>query len=173
ALKATKEFFGWPQEPRFYVPEKALSHFRQAVDQGRKLEEQWKEMFARYRADFPAEAERFEQQMKGVLPVNWDSDIPVFNPKDGPLATRVASGKALNAIAKRVLGLIGGSGDLAPSTNTLISGSADQEFATPGGRNIRFGVREHGMAAEVNGMALHGGVFPYGATFLIFSDYMR
>ncbi len=173
ALKATKEFFGWPQEPRFYVPEKALAHFRQAVDQGRKLEEQWKEMFARYRAEFPAEAERFEQQMKGVLPADWDSDIPVFNPKDGPLATRVASGKALNAIAKRVAGLIGGSGDLAPSTNTLISGSADQEFETPGGRNIRFGVREHGMAAEVNGMALHGGVVPYGATFLIFSDYMR
>ena len=173
ALKATKEFFGWPQEPRFYVPEKALSHFRQAVDQGRKLETQWKEMFAKYQAEFPAEAERFEQQMKGVLPADWDTDIPVFNPKDGPLATRVASGKALNAIAKHAAGLIGGSADLAPSTNTLISGSADQEFETPAGRNIRFGVREHGMAAEVNGMALHGGVFPYGATFLIFSDYMR
>ncbi len=173
ALKATKEFFGWPQEPRFYVPEKALSHFRQAVDQGRKWEAQWKEMFARYRAEFPAEAERFEQQIKGELPVNWDTDIPVFSPKDGSMATRVASGKSLNAIAKHVSGLIGGSADLAPSTNTLISGSADQSFETPAGRNVRFGVREHGMAAVVNGMALHGGVVPYGATFLIFSDYMR
>ncbi|MGO9116313.1 MAG: transketolase [Desulfomonilaceae bacterium] len=173
ALKATKDFFGWPQEPRFYVPEKALAHFRQAVDQGRKLETQWKDMFARYRAEFPAEAEKFEQQTKGVLPVDWDADIPVFNPKDGPMATRVASGKALNAIAKHVSGLIGGSGDLAPSTNTLISGSDNQAFETPAGRNIRFGVREHGMAAVVNGMALHGGVVPYGATFLIFSDYMR
>ena len=173
ALKATKEFFGWPQEPRFYVPEKALAHFRQAVDQGRKWEEQWKEMFARYRAEFPAEAERFEQQMKGEFPVDWDADIPVFSPKDGSMATRAASGKALNAIAKRFSGLIGGSGDLAPSTNTLISGSDDQAFEKPGGRNIRFGVREHGMAAVVNGMALHGGVIPYGATFLVFSDYMK
>jgi len=173
ALKATKEFFGWPQEPRFYVPEKALAHFRQAVDQGQKWEAQWKEMFARYRAEYSAEAEKFEQQTKGELPVDWDTDIPVFSPKDGSMATRVASGKTLNAIAKHVSGLIGGSADLAPSTNTLISGSADQSFETPAGRNVRFGVREHGMAAVVNGMALHGGVVPYGATFLIFSDYMR
>jgi transketolase len=173
ALKATKEFFGWPQEPRFYVPEKALAHFRQAVDQGRKWDEEWKEMFAKYRAEFPAEAERFERQTKGELSAGWDTDIPVFSPKDGPIATRAASGKALNAIAKRVFSLISGSGDLAPSTNTLISGSADQEFETPAGRNVRFGVREHGMGAVVNGMALHGGVRPYGATFLIFSDYMR
>jgi transketolase len=173
ALNATKEFFGWPQDPRFYVPEKALAHFRQAVDQGRKWEEQWKEMFARYRAKFPAEAERFEQQTKGEFPAGWDADIPIFSPKDGSMATRAASGKALNAIAKRVSALIGGSGDLAPSTNTLISGSEDQAFEKPAGRNIRFGVREHGMAAVVNGMALHGGVIPYGATFLVFSDYMK
>ncbi len=130
-------------------------------------------MFARYRAEFPAEAERFEQQTKGELPAGWDADIPVFGPKDGSMATRAASGKALNAIAKRFSGLIGGSGDLAPSTNTLISGSEDQAFEKPAGRNIRFGVREHGMAAVVNGMALHGGVIPYGATFLVFSDYMK
>ena len=173
ALKATKEFFGWPQEPRFYVPEKALSHFRQAVDQGRKWEEEWKEMFAKYRTEFPAEAERFERQTKGELPAGWDADIPVFSPKDGSIATRAASGKALNAIAKRVFSLIGGSADLAPSNNTLLSGSADQEFETPAGRNVRFGVREHGMGTVVNGVALHGGVRPYGATFLIFSDYMR
>jgi transketolase len=173
ALKATKEFFGWPQEPRFYVPGKALAHFREAVDEGRAWEEEWKGMFARYRAEFPVEAERFEQQTNGELPTDWDADIPVFSPKDGSMATRSASGKALNAIAKRVLSLIGGSGDLAPSTNTLISGSDDQAFDKPAGRNIRFGVREHGMAAVVNGMALHGGLIPYGATFLVFSDYMR
>ncbi|HTY25691.1 MAG TPA: transketolase [Desulfomonilaceae bacterium] len=173
ALKATKEFLGWPLEPRFFVPENALSHFRQAVAQGQEWEQQWQNMLSDYRLKFPAEAERFHRQMQGELPADWDADVPSFSPQDGSMATRVASGKALNAIAKRVPALIGGSADLAPSTNTLISGSDDQSFENPAGRNIRFGVREHGMGTIVNGMALHGGVVPYGATFLIFSDYMR
>lgn len=173
ALKKTKEFFHWPQEPRFYIPEEALAHFRQAVDRGRRWEEEWQSLFVKYGQAYPSEAERFERQLRGELPTGWDADIPSFKPADGPMATRKASGSVLNAIAKHVPNLLGGSGDLAPSTNTLISGSEDQEHDHPGGRNLRFGVREHGMGTILNGMALHGQVIPYGATFLIFSDYMR
>jgi transketolase len=173
ALKKTKEFFGWPQEPRFYIPDEALSHFRKAVDRGSQREEEWQSLFKNFRQSFPNEAERFERQLRRELPGNWDADIPTFKPEDGKLATRAASGKVLNAIAKHVPNLLGGSGDLAPSTNTIIAGSDNQEHDSPGGRNLRFGVREHGMGTIVNGMALHGQVIPYGATFLIFSDYMR
>jgi len=173
ALKKTKEFFGWPQEPKFYIPDEALTHFRQAIDRGRRWEGEWKNLFEKYRQSFPNEAERFERQLRVELPSDWDADIPSFKPDDGKMATRAASGKVLNAIAKHVPNLLGGSGDLAPSTNTLIAGSDDQERDTPGGRNLRFGVREHAMGTIVNGMALHGQVIPYGATFLIFSDYMR
>ena len=173
ALKATKEFFHWPQEPRFYVPEEALRHFRQALDRGRVWESEWQELMDGYRKRFPVEAEIFDRECRGELPSDWDSDIPTFRPEDGPLATRSASGKSLNAIAKHVPNLLGGSGDLAPSTNTLIAGSPDQEPEHHEGRNLRYGVREHGMGSIVNGMALHGQVIPYGATFLIFSDYVR
>ena len=173
ALKKTKEFFHWPQEPRFYIPEEALAHFRQAVDRGRRWEEEWQSLFVKYGQAYPSEAERFERQLRGDLPAGWDADIPSFKPADGPMATRKASGSVLKAIAKHVPNLLGGSGDLAPSTNTLIPGSEDQEHDSPGGRNLRFGVREHGMGTIVNGMALHGQVIPYCATFLIFSDYMR
>jgi len=173
ALKATKEFFHWPQEPRFYVPEEALRHFRQALDRGRVWESEWQELMDGYRKRFPVEAEIFDRECRGELPSDWDSDIPTFRPEDGPLATRSASGKSLNAIAKHVPNLLGGSGDLAPSTNTLIAGSPDQEPEHHEGRNLRYGVREHGMGSIVNGMALHGQVIPYGATFLIFSDYAR
>src|SRR5271157_1270534 len=173
ALKATKEAFGWPVEPSFHIPDEAVSQFSLALDRGRELEAEWQDMFGAYRKEFPSEAESFERQFRGELPRDWDADIPPFKPEDGAIATRVASGKVLNAIAKRVPNLLGGSADLAPSTKTLISGSADQAFESAGGRNIRFGIREHAMGAMVNGMALHGGVIPYGSTFLIFSDYLR
>jgi len=173
ALLATKQCFGWPPAPRFYVPEEALAHFRQALTQGRAWQDEWEALFQRYRAEFAAEAESIERYFRGELPEVYASDVPQFKPEDGSIATRAASGKVLNAIAKRVPCLLGGSADLAPSTNTLIAGSPDQSSHDPGGRNLRFGVREHVMAAMVNGMALHGGVIPYGATFLIFSDYMR
>lgn len=173
ALKATKEKFGWPQEPRFFIPEEALTHFRQSVERGRKAEEEWKGLLAEYRGKFPEPGEEFEREIRGELPPDWSADVPVFKPEDGSIATRAASGKVLNAIAARVPNLLGGSADLAPSTKTLISGADDQSVENPGGRNLRFGVREHGMGAMVNGMAAHGGVIPYGATFLIFSDYVR
>ena len=173
ALKATKEAFDWPVEPSFHIPDEAVSQFSLALNRGRELETEWQDMFGAYRKEFPSEAESFERQFRGELPRDWDADIPLFKPEDAAIATRVASGKVLNAIAKRVPNLLGGSADLAPSTKTLISGSADQAFESAGGRNIRFGIREHAMGAMVNGMALHGGVVPYGSTFLIFSDYLR
>jgi transketolase len=173
ALRATKENLGWPQEPWFLVPEEALSHFRKALQKGREWEDQWLAMLAKYRSSFPVEAEDFDRQFSGKLPPDWDAQMPRFRPADGPMATRAASGKVLNSFAGRVQNVLGGSADLAPSTNTIISGSGDQASDNHGGRNIRFGVREHGMGAIVNGMALHGGVIAYGATFLIFSDYMR
>jgi len=173
ALGATKDNLNWPQSPKFHVPVQALAHFRKSVERGCKLEEDWTEVLSEYRRSFPVEADSFESLLRCELPPSWDADIPAFDPAQGPIATRAASGKVLNAIAQHVSNLLGGSADLAPSTKTLISGSGDQAFGCQEGRNIRFGVREHGMAAIVNGMALHGGVIPYGATFLIFSDYMR
>ncbi len=173
AVKATKEFFGWPQEPAFYVPEEALSCCRQAVERGQVWEEEWQNMLAHYRRDYPDDAKALERQLRNELPQDWDSEVPTFKPDGGSIATRSASGKVLNAIAKRVPGLIGGSADLAPSTKTIIDGSDNQTPGTPAGRNLRFGIREHAMGAVVNGMALHGGIIPYGSTFLIFSDYMR
>jgi transketolase len=172
-LKATKENLHWPGEPRFLVPPEAYAHFRKALDQGAKWEREWKDLLGNYGKEFGVLADDLERQYRGELPADWDADIPVFQAKDGGVATRAASGKVLNAIAQRVPNLLGGSADLAPSTKTLIAGSGDQDYRDQGGRNLRFGVREHGMAAAVNGMALHGGVVPYGATFLIFSDYMR
>ncbi|MEJ2716829.1 MAG: transketolase [Deltaproteobacteria bacterium] len=173
ALRATKENFGWPQDQPFYVPAEALSHMRLAVEEGRRLEESWRAQFEDYRKSHQSEGDSFDRQFNGKLPQDWDSGIPTFTPEDGPMATRAASGKVLNSIAQRVEYLLGGSADLAPSTKTMIAGSDDQGYENHGGRNIHFGVREHGMGAIVNGMALHGGVIPYGATFLIFSDYMR
>ncbi len=173
AIRATKEFFDWPLEPTFYIPEEALSHLRKAVERGEDLERQWSDLMSAYRKEFPEQAETFERQFRGELSDNWDSEIPVFKPENGPVATRASSGKVLNAIAPHVPNLLGGSADLAPSTKTLISGSPPQAYGTDGGRNFHFGVREHGMGAAVNGMAAHGGLIPYGATFLIFADYMR
>jgi transketolase len=172
-LKATKEFFGWPQEPRFYVPEEASASMGKAVELGAQREAEWQALFNRYAEKFTAEARDFGRRFRGELPADWAADIPVFTPEEGAMATRSASGKVLNAIAKHVPELMGGSADLAPSTNTLISGSPAQVKGSDAGRNIHFGVREHAMGTTVNGMALHRGVIPYGATFLIFSDYMR
>ncbi len=173
ALKATKENFSWPIEPRFYIPDEALKHFRQAVDRGRTWESDWTAGVTQYKAQHPDMGEKLESALIGDLPTDWDADIPVFDPKEGGIATRAASGKVLNGLAKRLPQMLGGSADLAPSTKTLIAGAADQSAEHHEGRNLRFGVREHVMGAIVNGMALHGGVIPYGATFLVFADYMR
>jgi transketolase len=187
-VKLTKENLGWPVEPPFYVPDEVLEHFRQAVERGRQAEAEWHTRFSMYAQEFPELAQELQQVMRGELPEGWDTDIPEFSGDDKPMATRVASGKVMNAIAPRLPALIGGSADLNPSTHTALQGmgdfenpeaaAGDMQGSTGGGwsyagRNLHFGVREHGMGAVLNGMAAHGGTIPFGATFLIFSDYMR
>lgn len=169
----TKKALNWTAEEPFTVPGEALEHFREAVERGAQQEAAWNEKFEAYRAAYPELAAQLEDTLNGVLPEGWDADLPIFN-ADKEIATREASGKALNAIAKHIPTMIGGDADLAGSTKTLINGAGNTGFNHPAERNIRFGVREHAMGAIVNGLALHGGIVkPYSATFLTFSDYMR
>ena len=172
-VRLTKQALRWPLEPPFYIPDEALAHFRKAVEKGRLLESEWESRFDAYDREHPDLAAEFKRRMAGTFPEEWDRDLPTFDPDDGPMATRAASGKVINVIATKLPELIGGSADLAPSTNTLIRDSSDFEADSYGGRNLRFGVREHIMGAAANGIALHGGLIPYVGTFLIFSDYMR
>ncbi len=172
-VRLTKEALGWPEDAHFLVPDEALTVFRQAVDRGREAESAWRDLFECYRAEYPEPAALLEGLWAGGLPAGWEDELPAFDPQDGPLATRKASGAVLKAIAPALPTLIGGSADLAPSNKTLLADFADFQPETPAGRNLRFGVREHAMGAILNGMALHGGVIPYGGTFLVFSDYMR
>ena len=172
-VRLTKEALGWPPDAQFLVPEEAAAVFRQAVDQGHAAEAEWRETFELYQAAYPEQAGLLETLWAGKLPKGWVEALPAFEPADGPLATRKASGAVLNAIAPVLPTLVGGSADLAPSNNTLLSGYDDFQADAPSGRNLHFGVREHGMGSLLNGMALHGGMRVYGGTFLVFSDYMR
>ena len=172
-LKGAKQKLGWPLEPSFFIPEDVLALFRQSVERGANLEADWYRKRQAYRSAFPELDQELERRLRGELPSGWEEAIPTFPADAKGMATRAASGKVINALASRLPELIGGSADLAPSNNTLISGYVDFQKASPEGRNFHFGVREHGMGAVVNGMAVHGGVIPYGATFLVFSDYMR
>jgi len=187
-VKRTKEKLGWPLEPPFYVPQECEIYFRAAISNGQKAEASWQERFNAYHEKFPDFAKAFEQMMSGALPANWQASIPSFPPDAKGIATRAASGKIIAAIAKTLPGLFGGSADLDPSTFTVLpklgdfespqrkfndnQGSAGGEWSYAG-RNLHFGVREHGMGASLNGMAAHGGLIPFGSTFLIFSDYLR
>lgn len=172
-LNAAKDSLGWPQEPRFYVPDEALALFRQAVPQGAEQEAAWQQQFAAYRADHPELAAELERRLAGQLPAGWAEGLPEFPADAKGLATRASSGKVINAIADRLPDLIGGSADLAPSTATWMNNSPAFTASSREGRNLHFGVREHGMGAVVNGMAYHGGVIPFDATFFVFSDYLR
>ena len=172
-LKLTKQKLGWPLEPEFFIPEEALKVFRAAVKQGKAEEARWISLLEGYRNAFPDPARELDRWIKGDLPQGWETDIPGFPADPKGSATRAASGTVLNALSKRIRNLVGGSADLAPSTQTLIKGEGDFQAEHFGQRNLRFGVREHGMGGILNGMALHGGLLPYGGTFLIFSDYMR
>lgn len=172
-VRLTKEAYGWDPDKEFYIPGKVLAHFRQAVDRGAKLETEWKARLEAYTKAYPKEAEEFRRALSGELPEGWEEALPVF-PADGKsMATRKASGQILNAIAAAIPNLIGGSADLTPSNNTYLKDYPEFANDSYAGRNFHFGVREHGMVGIVNGMALHGGVIPYGGTFLIFSDYCR
>jgi len=171
-VKLTKENLGWPLEPDFHVPDDALEHFRAAVEAGAGAEADWQARFDAYAKAHPDKAAEFERMMRGDLPENWDAALKPLTPDEGPIATRVASGKVLNAIFENLPDLIGGSADLAPSTKTILDGAGDFHF-DQGGHNMHFGVREHAMGSLAVGMAQHGGVIPYTATFLVFLDYMR
>ena len=172
-LDGAKAKLGWPLEPRFLVPDEALAHMRAAVKEGQAAEAAWRARFGSYAQAYPELAAEFEQRIQGDLPEGWDADLPAFADASKQLATRRASGQVINAIAPKLPALVGGSADLASSTNTLIAGSSDVNTSAFEGRNLRFGVREHAMGAMLNGMALHGGFIPYGGTFLVFSDYLR
>lgn len=172
-VRLTKERLGWPTDPSFLVPEKALREFRKCVTKGKAFEESWTAGFEKYSKSHPGPAREFERTLQGELPPNWETTLPIFQLQDKPLATRQASEGAIGAIAKNLPELLGGSADLNPSTLTYIQGGGDISGVDFTARNIRFGVREHAMGAILNGMALHGGIRPYGSTFLIFSDYMR
>jgi len=172
-VRATKRFYGWPEDETFYVPDDVLEHFREAKERGQQLQKEWDRTFEAWQSANPDLANEWNRIHRRELPESWHTSLPTFSPVDGKEATRKASGKALNEIAAKLPELIGGSADLAPSTKTLIDASGEFQADSYAERNLRFGVREHGMGAAVSGMALHGGVRPYGATFLIFSDYMR
>jgi transketolase len=169
----TKQAYGWPLEPEFYVPDEVRAHFAGIKARGEEAERQWSEKMKAYRAAHPELARQFEQAVRGELPEGWDSDLPAYSPEDKPLATRAASGAALNAVAGKVHYLFGGSADLESSTNTHMKGIGVFRAGEYAGRNVYFGVREFAMAAAANGMALHGGVRPYVSTFFVFSDYLR
>lgn len=172
-LKATKENLGWPLEPRFYIPDDVLAYFRQAVERGRLIEDAHQQLMAAYADAYPDLAAELQRFIRGELPEGWEEALPVFAPSAKGDATRNSSGKVINALAPVLSNLIGGSADLAASNKTTISGAAFIKPGDFGGPNIHFGVREHGMGGILNGMALHGGVLPFGGTFLVFSDYMR
>lgn len=174
-IRLAKRSYGWPEEAKFLVPDGVREHFQDGIGRrGRSLQEDWSALFKSYRKKYPDLAERIERMQRRDLPDGWDSSLPTFPADAKGLATRDSSGKVLNAIAVNYPWLIGGSADLAPSTKTHLAfeGAGDLEASTPGGRNMHFGIREHAMGAILNGLALSK-VRPYGAGFLIFSDYMK
>ncbi|MFO7749314.1 MAG: transketolase [Desulfobacteraceae bacterium] len=172
-IKKVKKFYGFPQDKDFYVPEAVLTECRKTVDVGEEKEERWQKIFQGYKNEFPEMADQFIDAISGFLTKGWNSEIPEFSHDDAPIATRAASGKVLNGIAKNLPFLMGGSADLAPSNKTFIQGAREFQKDSPEGVNIRFGVREHAMASIMSGMYLHSGVRPFGGTFLVFADYMR
>jgi transketolase len=172
-VELTKRALGWPTAETFHVPDDALTQWRRARETGAAANDAWRRSLIAYAKAHPSEAKEFGRRMQGDLPGGWQAAIPTFTKENGNVATRAASGVVLNAIASRLPELIGGSADLTPSNVTTIKDAplfSAQHYA---GRNFHFGIREHGMASMMNGMALHGGVLPYGGTFLVFSDYMR
>jgi transketolase len=172
-LNAAKKAQNWPIEPWFYIPKEVLDSFRQALGKGVESENNWNDLFNSYSIEYPAEAAELKRRLAGNLPENWENSIPEFPADVKGMATRAASGKVLNSIASAVPELMGGSADLAPSNKTWLEGIQDFQAGQYQGRNFHFGVREHGMGGVINGMAYHGGIIPYGGTFLVFSDYMR
>ena len=172
-LAATREALGW-SHGAFEIPAEVTDHMRRALDRGADAEAEWNSRFAAYEAAYPEDAAALKRDLAGELPDDWDAGLDtLYDTLDGPIASRAASGQALAAITGRVDNLVGGSADLAPSTNTRVQGRGSFQAESYAGRNMHFGIREHAMGSIANGMAAHGGLIPYTATFLIFSDYMR
>jgi len=171
-VRLTKQALGLPPDEQFWLPDDVLARYRTALPAGAERQQAWEELFGRYQADFPELAATFQEALAGELPDGWDATMPTWEPGD-KLATRAALGKVLDAVAPRIPTLIGGSADLTPSNKTRPKDAVDIKPGDFHGRYIRFGIREHAMGAILNGLALHGGVIPYGGTFLVFSDYMR
>jgi transketolase len=172
AVRETKKHLGWPEDKQFYVPDEAMAHFRKAVDRGTVQESEWRELVQSYAEKNKELGTLWQQTMSGELPSDWENHLPTFENAE-PIATRVASGQVINALAPHMPMLIGGSADLGVSNNTDIKDGGDFEAGTYGGRIVHFGVREHAMGATMTGMSLNGGLIPYGGTFMCFSDYMR
>lgn len=187
-LLAAKKALSWGSMDKFYLPEDAVNFFRKIGEKGGKTQAEWGKKLDAYKKEFPNEAAQLEQMISGKLPENWGADLPKWKPEDKPIATRAAGGQAMNALAKHIPNIVGGSADLNPSTNTALKGLGDFQPPESGGpaaqgavggvwgyagHNVAFGVREHAMGAAVNGMAAHGGILPFSATFLVFSDYMK
>jgi transketolase len=175
-VKLVKKNFGFDPDESFVIPDRVSDFYRSAGSKGIALEKEWEKLFEAYKKEYPGLAAEFEDMQSGKLPEGWEKKIPSFNSsdgKDGQLSTRVAAGKTLNSLATLFPHLIGGAADLAPSTETNMKDFASFTDADPGGRNFHFGIREHAMGAALNGLALTKGIIPFGATFLIFSDYMR
>jgi transketolase len=172
-VQLTKDRLGWAPNAQFLIPDKALAHFRTALDRGVDAQGEWESLFARYAEVHSDLAAEWNRRLAGDLPSSWEDVLPHFEPEDGPIATRAAGGRIMTALAPVLPELIGGSADLHPSTKTYLSAYPAVRRGHYGGRNLHFGIREHAMGGIVSGMALHGGLRPYGSTFLVFSDYMR
>lgn len=172
-VNKAKKQMNWPTEPLFYVDQEVLNHFRTNLEKGQKAHSSWNELLQSYEISFPVQAMEFKRRMAGELPEGWEQSLIEFPADEKGMATRVSSGKVINMLAGSLPELIGGSADLASSNMTWIKSSNAFDKQSPEGRNIHFGVREHGMAAIANGMAVHGGLIPFAATFLVFSDYCR
>ena len=172
-VKLTKKNLGWPEDKTFFIPDEVKTFFDEVNKKCKDKEEQWNKLFEKYKSKYPDDAKLFVDLMNGNYGEEWKSKLPVFKDEGKKVATRAGSGKVLNAIAASLPSLIGGSADLAPSNNTMLKDYPAFSPENYGGRNFHFGVREHGMASALNGMAIYGGVIPYGGTFLIFSDYLR
>ena len=172
-IKLTKKFYGWPEDEKFLVPDDVLKHMHRSIDKGEKAEKDWNKQLNKYKSKHPEQYKLLQQYLKQELPPNWDAEIPAYKSSDGPKATRSVSADVINAIAPHLPWLIGGSGDLEPSTETLIKSSGYIAAKKYHNRNIAWGVREHVMCAASSGIALHGGLRPYASTFFIFTDYGR
>ena len=169
----TKEFYGWPEDKKFWVPPEVLEHMKEAAQKGIQQHQEWEKLFQGYKKQHNQRAHQLELSLKGLLPSKWEENLPVFQPSDGPMATRKASQKIINHLAGKIPWMMGGSGDLSPSTNTLIDSSKYFEKGAYANRNVAWGVREHVMCGALSGLALHGGIVPFAATFFIFTDYAR